>query len=336
MPKGEEPQGLVERAKRLLGAFSRLWLEPSIPVPPPDDSPPPSPKPYQPLRRVLLTDGVSRTLFEEYAAHREGPRGDEETGWVLLGIRDVDEALVLATLPAGAHRNAGAAHVQFNSAAQALASRIVRQHDRKVVMLGVVHTHPGSLRHPSDGDYRGDSQWVGQLRGREGVFAIGTVDARGREKDRHPTAARPAVTPLVATQPKPSVQKFGPLMMSWYSLRDGAPGYRPLPVGLTLGPDVARDLHAVWSAVETQADHLDRLYRQQAGVSCAVVQGKDGPALAVTVPLAEPGDVVRVLLEGKDVRYYLVRDGELLMASPDAATVDQGVYLLLAELAGQS
>jgi proteasome lid subunit RPN8/RPN11 len=338
MPKGEEPQGLVETAKWLMGSLNRLWLGPNCPVPPPDDIPPPSPKQYQPLRRVLLTDGVSRTLFEEYAIHRAGARGDEETGWVLLGIRDVDEALVLATLPAGAHRNAGAAHVQFNSGAQALASRIVRQHDRRVTMLGVVHTHPGSLRHPSDGDYRGDSQWVGQLRGKEGVFAIGTLEPAAKEhgRQRHGVGTNSGLSPLVASQPKPSVQRFGPFSLSWYSLRAGAAGYRALPVGLTLGPDLARDLHAVWLAVETQADHLDRLYRQQAGVSCAVVQGKDGPALAVTVPLAEPGDVVRVLLEGKDVRYYLVRDGELLMASPDAASVDQGVYLLLAELAGQS
>ena len=30
----------------------------------------PSPQKYQPLQRVLLTDGVGRTLFEEFAAHR--------------------------------------------------------------------------------------------------------------------------------------------------------------------------------------------------------------------------------------------------------------------------
>ena len=124
----------------------------------------------QPLERIVLTDGVGRSLFEEYAAHRDTNRSEEETGWVLLGVREVNEAVVLATLPAGAGRDAGVAHVQFNSSGQALASRIVRQFDRRLSMLGVVHTHPGSLRHPSDGDYRGDSAWVGQLRGGEGVF----------------------------------------------------------------------------------------------------------------------------------------------------------------------
>src|SRR5262249_34378516 len=98
---------------------------------------------YQPLQRALLTDGVGRTLFEEYAAHRAGPRGDEETGWVLLGLRQAREAVVLATLPAGGERSAGVAHVEFNSSGQVLGSRIVRQMDRRLTIVGVVHTHPG-------------------------------------------------------------------------------------------------------------------------------------------------------------------------------------------------
>ena len=107
---------------------------------------------YGPLRRILLTDGVAHTLFEEYAAHRGAAHGEEETGWVLLGLRMADEAVVLGTLPAGAEADAGVAHVRFNSDAQALAYRIVRQTDRRLTIVGVVHTHPGSLRHPSDGD----------------------------------------------------------------------------------------------------------------------------------------------------------------------------------------
>src|SRR5439155_25591717 len=63
--------------------------------------------PYQRLRKVWLTDEVSRTLFHEYAAHRASARGEEEIGWVLLGVRDTDQAVVLATLPAGAQRSAG-------------------------------------------------------------------------------------------------------------------------------------------------------------------------------------------------------------------------------------
>src|SRR5262245_9445841 len=87
----------------------------------------PAPRPLRPLARLRLTDEVNRTLFAEYAAHRDTPRGEEETGWAVLGLRDGEEAVALATLPAGAEREAGEAHVRFNSAAQALASRIVRQ-----------------------------------------------------------------------------------------------------------------------------------------------------------------------------------------------------------------
>jgi len=304
----------------LAGAMQRGPLLSVAPQPVPQ-----APRSYQPLRHVLLTDGVNRTLFEEYASHRASPRGEEETGWILLGLREAEEAIALATLPAGTAREAGVAHVRFNSLAQAVGSRIVRQFDRRLTILGVVHTHPGSLRHPSDADYRGDSQWVGQLRGKEGVFGIGTADAQ------------PGMTPLIARQPRPNVQCLGPLSLSWYALAAGDGNYRPLPVELTLGPDLARPLHTVWSTIETHADRLDRLARQQAGVSFEVATVPDGTtALAVTIPLAEPGDAIRVLLAENEVCYLLERGGEVLTADPKETRVDQGVYLLLAELASQS
>jgi proteasome lid subunit RPN8/RPN11 len=277
---------------------------------------------YRPLQRVVLTDGVGRTLFDEYAAHREGVRGEEETGWVLLGLRETSEAVVLATLPAGAHRNAGVAHVRFNSSGQVVGSRIVRQADRRLSMLGVVHTHPGSLRHPSDGDYQGDSVWVSQLRGGEGIFGIGTADAT-------PDGS------VLARQPRAHVQCLGKLCLSWYSLRQGAGNYQALPVGLTLGPDLARPLHLIWPTIEDHAEQLDRLARQQMGVTFDVVRGKEGAALVVNVPLAEPGEAVRVVLERKEVHYFLVRGDDVLAADMREDRVDQGVYLLLAELASQ-
>src|SRR5262249_16996294 len=135
-----------------------------------------APAALAPLERVRLTDGVGRTLFEQYRSHRRAARGEHETGWLILGLRDQREAVALATLPAGASCDAGVAHVRFNSVAQAVRGRIVRQDDRRLTVLGVVHTHPGSLRHPSDGDLRGDRDWVGLLRGGEGVFGIGTSD----------------------------------------------------------------------------------------------------------------------------------------------------------------
>lgn len=275
---------------------------------------------WVPLRRVRLTDGVGRTLFEEYAAHRAEDRGNEETGWVLMGLRQRDEALALATLPAGALRDAGRAHVQFNSAGQALGSRIVRQTDRRLTILGVVHTHPGSLRHPSEGDFEGDSAWVRRLRGGEGVFGIGTVDGDGSELP-------------IAAQPRPHVQSFGDLSFSWYSLGTGERDYRPLPVDLTLGPDLARPLHSVWSTVERHAEPLDRLYRQQVGVRCEVVHGQCGPSLAVVVPLAERDECLRVLLREDEAEFLLVKGSDVFAVDRPAQRIDQAVYLLLAELA---
>src|SRR5437870_5544334 len=125
-------KALVNAACRLLHDWSRTLFGDRLPQPelmaPAHEAGPgmPAPRKYGPLRRVLLTDQVCRTLFEEFAEHRRGNRGDEEIGWVLLGVREETEALVLATLPAGAQRSAGVAHVRFNSAGQAIASRIVR------------------------------------------------------------------------------------------------------------------------------------------------------------------------------------------------------------------
>src|SRR5713226_8964445 len=278
-------RAVVGIASRLLGDLKRPFLRQRIPESETQEAAPAKIARYQPLERVLLTDGVGRTLFDEYAAHQASLRGGEETGWVLLGLREQEEAIVLATLPAGSARDAGAGHVQFNSWGQVLASRIVRQADRRLTILGVVHTHPGSLRHPSDGDYRGDSIWVGQLRGGEGIFGIGTAD-----NPQHNGLA-------LAVQPRPNVQCLGKLRLSWYSLANGDRNYRPLPAGYTLGPDLARPLHSVWAVIEAHADRLDRLCRQQAGVTFEVVAGKQGPALAAMIPLAEKGNAIRVLLE---------------------------------------
>src|SRR5262249_40556818 len=181
-----------------------------------------------------VAEGVAQPVLEEYAEHRRGSRGAEETGWVLLGTRERDEAIAVATLPAGTRRDAGVAHVRFATKGQDVASRIVRQDNRRLRFLGVVHTHPGSLRHPSHGDYEGDSVLVKGLRGGEGVFGIGTADAYGN--------GDPA--------PKPNVQTRGELTFSWYSLGAGQANYLPLPVAVTPGADLARPLHDVWPLLE--------------------------------------------------------------------------------------
>jgi hypothetical protein len=57
--------------------------------------------------------------------------------------------------------------------------------------------------------------------------------------------------------------------------------------------------------------------------------------LALTLPLALPGHAVRVFLEKGEVRYFLMRDGMMLASEAEDPRVDRGIYLLLAELAGQ-
>src|SRR5438045_9415836 len=139
-------QALVKTAHRLVTDLNRTWAREQAPVARPRRYLPAVCEELRPLRRVTLTDEVTRTLFDEYAAHRRSERGDEETGWVLLGLRDGDEATVVATLPAGMECNAGVAHAHFNTEAQALASRIVRQADRRLRIVGVAPPDPGHPR----------------------------------------------------------------------------------------------------------------------------------------------------------------------------------------------
>jgi hypothetical protein len=53
------------------------------------------------------------------------------------------------------------------------------------------------------------------------------------------------------------------------------------------------------------------------------------------LPLAGPYQALRVLLQEKQVRYFLVRDEELLEADCGEDRVDRGVYMLLADLAAK-
>lgn len=276
---------------------------------------------YAPLKRLVLADEVNRTLFAEFARHRESNRGKNETGWLLFGLRTADEAIALATLPAGINYDAGVGHVLFNSTAQSFASRVLRQGQKQLKLLGVVHTHPGSMRHPSDGDYRGDVAWVANLRGQEGVFGIGTADAKPHQPGG------------LAWQPAPNVQCLEQLCFSWYSLGTGDRNYQPLPVEITIGPDLALGLRPVWAEVENHAERLDRLAGVLKGVTFDVLPGKQKPAFAMSIPLPEPGKSIRVLMEGKDVRYLLLTpDGEMIADFRDDR-VDRGVFVMLAELA---
>jgi proteasome lid subunit RPN8/RPN11 len=313
-------RGLYMTACRWLADWSEALARERAPAPVLFAPPPVSgPQTYQKLERVVLAEAVAQTLFNDFAEHRDGPRGEEEVGWVLLGLREEAEVHVLATLPAGADREAGVAHVHFNSTAQAVACRIVRQGHRRLGIVGVVHTHPGSLRHPSDGDFQGDRQWVGRLRGAEGVFGIGTADAT-------PANGKPVTYPE-------HMHAVRELCFSWYALGSGDSRYRRLPVMTAPGPDLARPLHPVWETIEQHADALDGLCQQLARVTFEIVTEKR--CLLVRLPVADTGDNLRILLRPDETRFFLDRDSELIAIDPEETQLDRAVFLVLAELARQ-
>jgi hypothetical protein len=190
-------------------------------------------------------------------------------------------------------------------------------------MIGVVHTHPGSLRHPSSGDYRGDVDWVANLRGGEGVFGIGTADAE------------PNAEAGIGWRPAPNVQCLGNLSLSWYVLGVKDRNYRPLPVELTIGPDLATPLRPVWEELEVHAERLDRLAAQLNRVTFDVTPGHQKSALTMTVPLVDDGRAIRVELEGKSVRYRLLTSDGAMAADLREDRVDVGVFLMLSELAAR-
>jgi proteasome lid subunit RPN8/RPN11 len=307
-------QGLGDFLRRLLTRASRALG--NVEVPASELLPAPTTKSLRRLQRVHITDQACRTLFDEFAKHRRTKRGEEEIGWVLLGVREETSALVLATLPAGANREAGVAHVRFNSTAQAVASRIVRQWDKRLGLVGVVHTHPGSLRHPSDGDYRGDSQWVCRLRGGDGIFGIGTSDAT--KNDDCAEAHR---------------QILDDLCFSWYALREGDARYRKLPVDVILGADLAKPLHAVWEIIEKHAVALDRLCRQLARVTFDVVHESESAALSVKVSLPDKDDFLQIVLGSDETRYFVRHDGMVNAVDPEEEDLERAAYLILAEVA---
>jgi proteasome lid subunit RPN8/RPN11 len=273
------------------------------------------------LERIVLTDGVARTLFEDYAEHRRSDRGDEEIGWILLGLRREGEAIALAALPAGAQRDAGPAHIRFDSEAQELAYRILRRKDKRLQMVGVAHTHPGSLRCPSDRDLQGDGLWVGQRRGGEGVFGIGTADVRS---DKQQSAAGD------------HVQIHAEMCFSWYALGVGERHYRTIPVHVTRGSDLASPLRPVWNVIEANAEPLNKLSRQFAKVQLGVIDEELAKTLCMTIMLAEPNQKLHLLLNEHEARYYWDREGEFIAIDPDETRLDRAVYLILAELAKES
>ncbi|MGL6095428.1 MAG: hypothetical protein ACRC7O_06470, partial [Fimbriiglobus sp.] len=167
------------------------------------------------------------------------------------------------------------------------------------------------------------------LRGREGVFGIGTVSAGG------PGSGDTGLT--LESRPAPHARELGGLRFDWYMLAAGDRDYRPAVVEGVIGPDLAAPLRAVWDVIEAHAGRLDRLAARFSIVRFDQGQtADDRPALRVTIGLGAPGHAVRVLLVGKVVRFFHDADGTVTQFDLPAGTApDHGVYLALAELAAR-
>ena len=276
---------------------------------------------WPPLSRIVLTQGVVDSLFEQFDEHRKTERGNEEIGWLLLGHRRQGEDFVTiqATLPAGTNRDAGVAHVQFSSTAQAVAARFLRASDPELIPLGVAHTHPGSLTRPSSGDYKGDREWIQQLRGRAGVFAIGTISATKNS------------TTTFAISPAPSVQCRGSLCFHWYGLHAGAQDYVTLPVEIQSGTDLASPWHGAWEHLETFAEGLEQLQLQLRQVQARVTHVNGEAVLLVSIPIAaRDGGMIYLQLKNREAQLFVKLEDEMFAVEGEISNLPEKIYELLA------
>jgi len=120
---------------------------------------------------LTIADSCLQTLSADLAKHLASDRAAEETGWLLLGIRDQTSVHVTDLVPAGENRIGTPNSIQFDAASQVAATKAIRDRDSRVEVLGVAHTHPSGRHRPSSGDLEGDKQWVQNLRS-DGLFGI--------------------------------------------------------------------------------------------------------------------------------------------------------------------
>jgi proteasome lid subunit RPN8/RPN11 len=269
---------------------------------------------------MLISSGVGQTLVQGYRNHLNQERGDEETGWLLMGYREKKHAVVVAAVPSGEFREASSTHVKFNSQAQVVAGRLLRQLHDKLEVLGLFHTHPGRLRHPSSGDYQGDIQWVKKLPGKQGVFGIGTVD--------HESPIRGEFATKIAI----NTFSMTGMRFDWFSLASGDSNYVKVPIRWTLGEDLAKPLHVVWDAMEIHAGEIEKVLAQQAKATCGITQGAAGHQLTLSIPLAGSAGKIIVFIFKDKVQYFFEKNEQLFAVDIQEDKVDRGVYLVLAEL----
>ena len=193
--------------------------------------------------------------------------------------------------------------------------RLLFPRERRLKLLGVVHTHPGTLRHPSRGDYAGDREWVAQLPGQQGIFGIGTVSPKGYE------------------QQQPHTQQQDRLRFDWYSLHREDRRYQPRAIEVIAGPDLAEDLRPIWPILESHAAELDRIARQLAKVRFNVLATPE-PALGVVVGLTELKQTLQVVITQNHRQFLYEVNGEMFLPDlPAEMPLEPAIYRFLQEFA---
>lgn len=260
------------------------------------------------------TTGVLETLDQEYQEHQQSDRGDEELGWVLLGERIASRAIVQATLPAGANRQASATHIRFNATAQAVAVRLLFAQGHRLQLLGLVHTHPGQMRQPSSGDLQGDQQWILQLPGQQALFGIGTVKHSSR----------------IDLQSASANHRF-----DWYTLSTAMQQYQAVRLTIVEGQDVATILRRVWPILETHADAIERLSHLFKKLQLGLLNGAE-PGIVIKIPLPAGQDYLQVILQNRSRKWIYSRDERLYQPTINSdEPLEKAIFQFLTEWASR-
>jgi proteasome lid subunit RPN8/RPN11 len=187
------------------------------------------------LEKVILMKPIADLLFGEYGKHLQGPHAEKEMGWVLLGHTSIAQysnpdksttqswaAMVTDIISSSTTgHDSGVGHFVFDS------DEVLRQYSKLTLrklgleVLGMVHTHPGGNRYPSDADLLQDLQWVPTLKAKKGIFGIGTE--------------MKTWVPAGDYQTRPYLAKSG-MVFTFFLLRMDSDRYEPIEVSVQEAP----------------------------------------------------------------------------------------------------
>jgi hypothetical protein len=170
--------------------------------------------PAAPPIEVRVTAGVVDRLLADVADHLRGPHAHDETGWVPIGRVAAGVVSVEGLLSAGRRPFASPAAFEPDHA-HVLAALVLLQAREPADVVGLIHTHPGSMDWNSAVDQVADEGHVLALPGGIGVYPIVVRERR---------ASGPVVRAGVR--------------VAWWGLRASRPAvYAPCRVEVVPGED---------------------------------------------------------------------------------------------------